>query len=608
MRMRLGLGVALAAAVAVFANGASGVSSVGGTITTIAGTGKAGFSGDGGPAARARLKYPTGVAVDPQGSVYIVDQGNSRVRQVSPDGKITTIAGTGKAGFSGDGGPATSARLMTPQGVAADGQGNVYIADYGNHRIRKVSADGRITTFAGTGKKGFSGDRGSAVAAKLDYPQGVAVDGKGNVYIADTGNSRVRKVTADGKIMTFAGTGSTGLSRDGGPATSATLFRPTGVAVDEDGNVYIADFLHYKVRKVNPGGMISTIAGTGAAGLSGDGGRATAAELIPTSVALDRQRNVYIGDFHKDRVRKVTPGGRITTFAGIGIRGSFGDDGPAITAQLYHPSDVAVDGKGNVYVADTQNNRVRKVWKGLAPVAPVTGSCSKSTARKLVERLRLGEAGFITEPVANVLCGSFTGPGSRAMVASLSGPTGLVGWAVFRVVDGAWQIAMSRPNGALAITAAGSGIRETLGVLAPGDSRCCPSSTRSRIWRWNGKRFVVGPWKHGTGPKAKTKPTVASFISPSRNLSCEMAGSSVYCQSVERPHSVRMGLDGRLSVCPGTRCLGDPAENTSVLAYGRQLTVGRFHCLSQQSGVTCTVTPSGKGFLIDREGVKRLGS
>ena len=417
------------------------------------------------------------------------------MRKVTPDGTITTIAGTGRAGFSGDGGPATSARLMTPQGVAVDGQGNVYVADYGNHRVREVSADGKITTIAGAGKPGFSGDGGPAISAKLDHPEGVAVDGKGTVYVADTGNSRVRKVSTDGKITTIAGTGGTRFSGDGGRATSATLFRPTGVAVDEMGNVFIADFLNYRVRKVSPGGTISTIAGTGGSGSSGDGGRATAAELIPTSVAADRRRNVYVGDFHHDRVRKVSPGGTVTTFAGIGIRGSFGDDRPAITAQLYDPSDVAVDGKGNVYIADTQNNRVRKVWKGLAPVAPVLGACSKPTAVQLVERLRLGEAGFTTAPVAKALCGAFTGPGSRAMVVTLAGPTGIVGWAVFRFGDGGWRLVMSRPNGVLAIAAVGSDIRETLGVLRPGDSRCCPSSTRSRIWRWNGTRFVAGPWR-----------------------------------------------------------------------------------------------------------------
>ena len=614
--MRLGLGAAMVAVVAASATGASGSSS-GGTITTIAGTGTKGFSGDGGLATSAQLSYPAGVAVDGKRNVYIADRFNLRVRKISAGGRITTIAGNGRYGSSGDGGPATSARLYYPVWVAADRVGNVYITDGRdedlNTRVRKVSPNGTITAFAGTVSSigGFSGDGGPATSAQLNSPRGLAVDAQGNVYIADAGNNRVRKVSLGGTITTIAGTGKRGFSGDGGPATSAQLSVPVEVAVDRKGNVYIVDAYNLRVRKVSRGGTITTIAGTGKRGSSGDGGPATSARLNwPEGLAVDRQGNVYITDADTSRVRKVGVDGRITTIAGTGKQGFSGDSGPAASAQLYRPRGLAVDGQGNVYISDAYNQRVRKVRIGPAPA--ISSRCSKAAAVQVATRLRVGVDPFLGRtPIFQVLCGPFLGPGSQAMVASVAVPTGCggsVGWAVFRFAGGTWQLVMERRNGAF-LSAAGSDIRERVGAPRAGDPRCSPSVWKTRIWHWNGKRFTVSAWKvTGSRPPPKPKAPAAAFISPSRNLSCEMTSNSVYCQSIELPHSVKMKLDGSLTRCRGTRCLGNPAENTPVLAYGKRITVGRFSCMSAQSGVTCTVMPYGKGFLIDRNGVKRVGS
>jgi sugar lactone lactonase YvrE len=334
------------------------------TINTVAGTGTAGYSGDGGPATSAQLCTPAGVAVDSSGNLYIGDTGNHRVRKVAVGGTISTVAGTGTASYSGDGSPAASAQLNYPTGVAVDSSGNLYIADEFNHRIRKVTPGGTISTVAGTGTAGYSGDGSPATSAQLNYPYGVAVDSNGNLYIADDGNHRIREVASGGTISTVAGTGTAGYSGDGGQATSAKLYSPTGVAVDSSGNLYIADHQNNRVRKVATDGTISTVAGTGTAGYSGDGGSATSAQLdYPTGVAVDSSGNLYVGDFYNNRVRKVTAGGTISTVAGTGTAGYSGDGGPAASAQLNAPSSVAVDAAGRIYVADS-TSRIRILTSG----------------------------------------------------------------------------------------------------------------------------------------------------------------------------------------------------------------------------------------------------
>ena len=333
-----------------------------GTISTVAGIGEQGFSGDGGPARAARLHFPAGTIVDASGNLYIADSLNATIRKVAPDGTISTVAGTGVPGYSGDGGPATAAMLTEPTDVALDVSGNLFIADYGGHTIRKVAPDGTISTVAGTGIPGFIGDGGPATAAQLSSPVGVVVDESGNLYIGDSDNHRIRKVAPDGTITTVAGTGQGGFSGDGGPATAASLLFPNFLALDASGNLYIADSENNRIRKVAPDGTILTVAGNGQDGFGGDGGPATDALIDdPIGVAVDASGNLYIADYGSDRIRKVAPDGTITTVAGSGDEGIFGDGGPATDAVLDEPVGVVVDGSGNLYIADWENHRVAKV-------------------------------------------------------------------------------------------------------------------------------------------------------------------------------------------------------------------------------------------------------
>jgi uncharacterized protein (TIGR03437 family) len=340
--------------------------SPGGVITTVAGGGAA-IDGDGIPATTVAL-VPGSVAVDAEGNLFIADTGyridiGGRIRKVSPDGIITTVAGVGTRGFSGDGGPATAAELDRPSGVAVDRAGNLFITD--DNRIRIVSANGVIATLAGNGAPGrFSfGDGGSATAAGLDYPNGLAVDGAGNLFVTEFGNHRVRKVSTDGIITTVAGAPTQGFSGDGGPATVAELDRPIGVAVDSERNLYIADNGSNRIRRVSPDGIITTVAGNGATDFSGDGGPATSAALSAFSVATDSERNLFIADFRNHRIRKVSPDGIITTVAGTGIPGSSGDGGPATSAGM-SPRGVAVDSGGNLFIADVDNDQIGASYDG----------------------------------------------------------------------------------------------------------------------------------------------------------------------------------------------------------------------------------------------------
>jgi uncharacterized protein (TIGR03437 family) len=351
------------------------------TIDTVAGTGTAGFSGDGGPATSAQLDSPGGVAVDSAGTLYISDTINNRIRKVS-NGVITTLAGSGTPGygaFSGDNGPATSARLSLPADVSLDSAGNLYISDTINNLIRMVS-NGVITTVAGRetyGTYGFGGDNGPATSAYLYAPDGIALDSAGNLYIADFGNNRIRKVS-NGVITTVAGTWTPGFSGDGGPATSAQLNLPERVAVDSAGNLYIADTINCRIREVS-NGVITTVAGSGGRGFSGDNGPATSAQLdTPGGVAVDTAGNLYIADFGNNRIRKVS-NGVIVTVAGTGTPGFSGDGGPATSAQLNLPTGVAVDTAGNLYIAEAWNNRIRLLTPALPTVKGVTNGASYAT-------------------------------------------------------------------------------------------------------------------------------------------------------------------------------------------------------------------------------------
>jgi sugar lactone lactonase YvrE len=386
-----------------------------GVITTVAGDGSFGYGGDGGTATSAELNQPSAVAVDSSGNLYIADSGNSRIRMVWPIGTISTFAGTGIQGYSGDGGQATGAQiaawgvtvdsagklyiyggdsrlrmvwpdgiistmeggsvppgstvalrtqLQYPEGLATDPNGYVYFAEAGNHVVRRLGTDGTLTVVAGNGTPGYSGDGGSAIGAQLNSPSAVAVDASGNLYISDSGNNVIRKVGADHTIGTIAGTG-TGVCPGSGAATATQLLDPAGLAIDSKGNLYIVDSGHGCVLEITPAGQVSTIAGGSAPNADvflSDQTTANATTLyVPQGVAVDSSGDVYIADTGNACIRKVKPGGTIAVVAGNGVFGYAGDGGAATSAQLSAAWSVAVDAAGNLYIADTLNERVRRV-------------------------------------------------------------------------------------------------------------------------------------------------------------------------------------------------------------------------------------------------------
>jgi uncharacterized protein (TIGR03437 family) len=407
----------------------------GGVIATIAGTGVGGFSGDGGSALSAQLNFPYGLALDSSGNVYVADLGNQRVRRITPDGTITTVAGTGRKVSSPDGAAPTDTSLLSPRNVAIDAAGNLYIAEFEGHRIRKLTPDGKLSTVTGTGVAGSSGDGSRASAAQINYPAGMAFDRAGGLYFADSGNNLVRKVYADGTIgtvlgrnpdttlyspialatdlagtlyvgdstfvvraytaagkwITYAGTGAPSFSGDGGPAASAALTSVNDLASDLNGNLFIADGV--RLRRVDPLGIIATVAGDGYVHFVGDGGPATSAQLFqPSALALDLAGNLFIADSGTERVRQVLHDGTMTTLAGTGAAARGAADGSSSAGvALNTPMGVAMDSTGNVLIADTYNHRVLLVTPAHAirSVAGTgTGGVSPEGTPPLVAQLR----------------------------------------------------------------------------------------------------------------------------------------------------------------------------------------------------------------------------
>lgn len=402
-------------------------------ISTVAGTGAPGYSGDGASAAQARLYRPAGIAIRPQGELYIADSANNRVRRISlATGVISTVAGTGVAGSAGDGGPSTIAQLNAPLGVAVTADGQLFIADSGNHRIRRVDTQtGVITTVAGTGVSGFGGDGGPATSAQLADPTAVIVNAAGRVLISDRGNRRIRYVEpVTGRIYTLAGNGTAGFGGDGGAAVSAALDSPTALALDPEGNVYVADQGTHRVRRIeSASGLIDTVAGNGRDAFTGDHHSARSTGMSPTGVALDQAGNlfvadqarvrkisatgrsgrimpvagigvpsadylnqalgvavdlagnVYIGDTYNNRILRMSAtSGMICTVAGTGAAGSGGDGGPARQANLWQPRSVTLDRAGNLYIADSANHRIRRVDRGTGTITTVAGTGVKGFA------------------------------------------------------------------------------------------------------------------------------------------------------------------------------------------------------------------------------------
>jgi sugar lactone lactonase YvrE len=319
------------------------------TVSTLAGS-TAGFADGNGTA--ALFDHPYGVAVDPQGNIYVADQVNNRIRKISPGRVVSTLAGSGTQGFAnGDG---NAAQFYYPAGVATDAQGNIYVADGGNNCIRKISPVGAVSTIAGSSTPGFAD--GNGAAAQFNGPLGVTTDAQGNIYVADVDNNRIRKISTSGVVSTIAGSGTAGFAN--GAGTAAQFNGPTGVATDAQGNIYVCDNSNHRIRKIIPGGVVSTIAGSGTQGFA-DGNGAAAQFNYPVGVATDAQGNIYVADYHNQRLRKISPTGIVSTLAGSDTAGFA--DGNGTAAQFAAPTGVATDAQGNIYVADTFNNLIRLI-------------------------------------------------------------------------------------------------------------------------------------------------------------------------------------------------------------------------------------------------------
>ncbi len=421
-----------------------------GTIQTVAGNGAATFSGDGGAATQSALNVPVDVAVDAAGNIYIADQFNHRIRRVAANGVISTVAGNGSAGYSGDGGLATSAQLNTPTGVFVDQGGTMFIADVGNQRIRRVDLSGRgiITTVAGNGAKGYNGDGIIPTTASLYNPVRVAVDSSGNILIADQSNHRIRRIAPGGFITTVAGNGagtpsSGGFSGDGGPAAAASLNNPTAVAVSGSGVIYFSDQFNQRIRRVATDGTVTTVAGNGNAAFSGDGGQAALASLnYPGGLALDVAGNLYFNDDANFRVRRLATDGTISTIAGNGAAAFSGDGGPATAASLNGNFGIAVDVLGNIFIADSVNNRIRSIATAVPGFAPVITPAGFTNAASFISGASPGGLATIFGTHLTRNLGGIVQNTSVPLPSSLAGTSVTIGGKVapvFQVVNLAGQ-------------------------------------------------------------------------------------------------------------------------------------------------------------------------
>ncbi|MBN8641152.1 MAG: T9SS type A sorting domain-containing protein [Flavobacteriales bacterium] len=332
------------------------------TITTIAGTGLSTYNGDGLSATATNLGNVGIMTFNNNGELLFPDSSKNLIRKVHTNGVITTIAGTQSSGYNGENILAINADLYTPNAVVVDGFGNIFFSELGNCRVRKIDTNGIITTIAGNGECVSSGDFGLAVQARIRYPQSISIDSGGNIYICESVTHKVRKIDTSGIITTIAGTGIAGYNGDGILATNAQISQPGGVVVDPQGNIFFSEHFGQRIRKIDTNGIISTVAGTGIAGFNGNNIQANTAQINrPTGIRIDAQGNLYFADSYNNRIRKINTNGVITTIAGMGLQGYTGDGGSALSAMLNTPSDLLFALDGSMYISDNFNYRIRKV-------------------------------------------------------------------------------------------------------------------------------------------------------------------------------------------------------------------------------------------------------
>ncbi len=523
------------------------VDSTTGVITTVAGTGLSGFSGDGGPATAAALAGPEAVAVDPSGNLLIADSGNYRIRRVSADtGIISTVAGGGEPTEGiGDGGPATAASVSGVSGITVDLAGNIYVADTGNNRIRRIDAATKIiATVAGNGIAAFSGDGGPATQASLSAPERIALDTSGNLFIADSGNSRVRRVSgANGVITTVAGNGKTDFSGDLGPATAAQM-DPGGVAVDVDGNIYIADRGNTRVRKIDAAtGIISSVAGGGSD--LADNVAATSSSLrFIHGIALDGGSNLLIADSGNHRVRKVASLTQVITTAAGGTRNEYlGDDGPATAALLGAPLAAAPDSSGNVYIADTDNNRIRRIDARTLKISTFAGTGEETFSGDggpAAAAAFVGPSGVAFDSSGNVY---FTAAGNST-VLKVSGATGIL-----TVLAGDRNLEGYSGDGGQAALA---GLNFPLGIaIDSGDNVYIADTENSRIRKVDAATGLISTVAGGGSALGDGGPAVAAALDRPHSVAVDKQGN-LYIADTYNNRIRKVGPGGIITTAAGT--------------------------------------------------------
>ena len=582
-------------------------------IYTSSGNGIAGYIGDGGSPRGAELRSPAGITADDSGSIYIADQGNNVIRKVTTTGIISTYAGTGVAAYSGDSGLATAAALNSPTGVTIDGRGNLYIADKGNNCIRKITTAGIILTVAGNGSPGYSGNGGPAIAAQLNAPSGVAIDGVGNLYIADYANNVVRKVDTSGIISLYAGTGTPGYTGDGFAATLAMLNSPVGIAVDAAGDLFIADNGNHVVRKVNLSGIISTVAGTGTLGNSGDGGLATAALLnAPYGIALDASGNIYISDQGNQRIRRINTIGVISNYAGKGIMGYSGDDSSSYFAEFNSPEGIVFDGTGSLFVADNGNNVIRIITTEVAPFftgGPYQSIVICENSVKNIDTLLTffdpddGETdtwSFIATPIHGIISGF---PSTTMSDGGTETPTGIL-YIPTSGYYGTDNFAIRISDGiSISITNINVTVNQTPSVTQPANQIVCngaltapvifTGTMSTAVYNWTNNNTTIGLMASGTGSipaftaiNSTNVPVMATVnVTPSGN-GC--AGPTMSFIITVNPIPSSTGATNSGPICiGGSDTLYDNSSNASTWSWTGS---DGFSSTLQSPVVTPTVT------------------